>query len=86
MLYQLSYVGSGASLASEHSHYAGPMPPPRGFEYVVRGDQVVITHYGRAATTLRGAAAERFLAKIERDDPQHVMARVTGNYKRGNER
>ena len=62
------------------------MPPPAGFEYVVRGDDVVITHRGRKATTLRGAAAARFLAKLERDDPQQVMARVTGNYKRGNER
>ncbi len=62
------------------------MPPPTGFEYIVRGGDVVITHRGRAAATLRGTAAERFLAKIERDDPQHVMARATGNYKRGNER
>jgi hypothetical protein len=46
------------------------MPPPTGFEYIV----------------LRGQAAHRFLAKLERDDPQHVMERATGNYKRGNER
>jgi antitoxin (DNA-binding transcriptional repressor) of toxin-antitoxin stability system len=62
------------------------MPPPAGFEYVVRGEDVVITHRGRTAATLRGAAAQRFLAKLERDDPQQVMARATGNYKRGNER
>jgi hypothetical protein len=62
------------------------MPPPRGFEYVVRGGDVLITHHGKTAVTLRGAAAERFLATVERDEPQHVMARVTGNYKRGNER
>jgi hypothetical protein len=62
------------------------MPPPTGFEYVIRGDDVLITHRGRTATTLRGAAAERFLAKVARDDPQHVMARATGNYRRGNER
>ena len=37
------------------------MPPPTGFEYVIRGDDVLITN-------------------------QHVMARVTGNYKRGDER
>ena len=52
----------------------------------MRGGDVVITHRGRTAATLRGAAAQRFLAKLERDDPQQVMARVTGNYKRGNER
>ena len=62
------------------------MPPPTGFEYVVRGGDVVITHRGRTAATLRGQAAQRFLAKLEQDDPQQVMARVTGNYKRGNER
>lgn len=47
---------------------------------------VVIRHHGRVATTLRGAAAARFLADVERSDPQQLMARVTGNYKRGNER
>ena len=62
------------------------MPPPTGFEYVVRGGDVVITHRGRTAATLRGEAAQRFLAKLERDDPQDVMARATGTYKRGNER
>jgi antitoxin (DNA-binding transcriptional repressor) of toxin-antitoxin stability system len=62
------------------------MPPPTGFEYVVRGGDVLITHRGRTAATLRGAAAQRFLAKLEQGDPQQVMARVTGNYKRGNER
>jgi len=62
------------------------MPPPTGFEYVVRGDDVLITHRGKTAATLRGAPAERFLAKVARDDPQHVMARATGNYRRGNER
>jgi hypothetical protein len=62
------------------------MPPPTGFEYVIRGDDVLITHRGRTAATLRGAVAERFLVKVARDDPQHVMARATGNYKRGNER
>jgi hypothetical protein len=62
------------------------MPPPTGFEYVVRGRDVLITHRGRTAATLRGATAERFLARVARDDPLQVMARVTGNYKRGNER
>ena len=47
---------------------------------------VVIHHHGRQATILRGTAAARFLADVERQDPQAVMARVTGNYRRGNER
>jgi len=63
------------------------MSGPAGFAFVVRknGD-VAITHDGRAAAVLRKAAAERFLRDIEARDPQEVMARVTGNYKRGNER
>ncbi|GIH08248.1 hypothetical protein Rhe02_63150 [Rhizocola hellebori] len=62
------------------------MPAPNGFDYQIRPDgAVVITHHGRPATTLRGARAEAFLAEVGEDD-QEVMARWTGNYKRGNER
>jgi hypothetical protein len=37
---------------------------------------------------VRGAAAERLAARLGRDPvrDQHLLARVTGNYKRGNER
>ena len=35
---------------------------------------------------LRGGRAEYFLADVERQDPQELMARVTGNYRRGNKR
>lgn len=59
---------------------------PNGFEYEVRGGAVVIRHHGRLATTLRAAASDRFLTEVERGDPQLVMARATGNDKRGNER
>ncbi|QEE61372.1 hypothetical protein FVA74_07100 [Salinibacterium sp. dk2585] len=59
---------------------------PSGFEFDVRGDRVEIRHSGRLAATLRKAAVTKFLSDIERADPQQVMARVTGNYKRGNER
>ncbi|MGV8846624.1 hypothetical protein [Tessaracoccus sp.] len=62
------------------------MPMPRGFEYRARGGEVVITHNGRRAVVLRGPAALRFLQDVERDDPQLLMARVTGPYKHGNER
>jgi hypothetical protein len=58
----------------------------QGFDYAVRADgTVVITHHGNVAVRLRGGRAERFLSEVERD-PQQVMARWTGNYKRGNER
>lgn len=62
------------------------MPRPNGFQYEVRGEDVVITHHGRPATTLRGSRAAQFLDDVERDDPQELMARATGNYRRGNER
>lgn len=59
---------------------------PDGFEFQLLGEEVVVTHYGRRATTLRGLAARRFLTDVEESDPQELMARLTGNYKRGNER
>ena len=65
------------------------MPPPSGFRWQRRGDEVVIFHRGRPVTTLRGEAAAAFLAEVEGasdDDAQERMARVTGNYRRGNER
>ncbi|MEU6178168.1 hypothetical protein [Streptomyces coeruleorubidus] len=54
------------------------MPRPHGFSYEQRaGGTVRITH---------GPRAEQFIAEVEASDPQLVMARWTGNYKRGNER
>ena len=58
----------------------------RGFEFVRRGEDVVITHHGRKAATLRGDAAAGFLENVEHCNPQQLMARATGDYKRGNER
>lgn len=55
---------------------------PAGFEFTAAPDgEVAVTHRGRPATTLRGAAARKFLADAEVGDPQQVMARVTGNYR-----
>jgi hypothetical protein len=51
-----------------------------------RGGDVVITHHGRRATVLRGPRAVEFVDEVESGDAQQVMARWTGNYKRGNER
>ncbi|EKX67863.1 hypothetical protein Sipo8835_18715 [Streptomyces ipomoeae] len=64
------------------------MPRPQGFAYDVHPDgTVTITHHGREATTLRGPRAAQFLGEVESAaDPQLVMARWTGNYRRGNER
>ncbi len=62
------------------------MAAPHGFAYLVRGDEVVITHHGKKATVLRGATATEFLESVTRQDPQQLMARVTGDYRHGNER
>jgi hypothetical protein len=61
-----------------------------GFSFRTRknGD-VEILHYGRLASTLRGAKARNFINEVEESDfaeGQELMARLTGNYKRGNER
>ena len=63
------------------------MGTPNGFAWTRRknGD-VVITHYGRQATVLRGQKALDFADDVGLGDPQELMARLTGNYKRGNER
>jgi hypothetical protein len=61
-----------------------------GFSFRRRKAGVVeVLHHGRLASTLRGAAAQDFLAEVESSDPsaaQQLMARLTGKYKRGNER
>lgn len=62
------------------------MPRPEGFDYVERAGDVIITQRGKQATILRGAKAAAFLEDVEAGDPQELMARLAGNYRRGNER
>jgi len=60
-----------------------------GFSYSRHGGQVLISRQGRQVTTLRGPQADKFLLSVEGLDEataQQLMARATGNYKRGNER
>ena len=68
----------------------GEVGEASGFEYRVRkGGDVEISHHGRQATVLRGKDASVFVARISASTPtgaQQLMARVTGNYRRGNER
>ncbi len=54
-----------------------------------KGERVMIDWNGRRAAVLTGGRARRFLAAVEGADPERAqleMARVTGNFKRGNER
>lgn len=60
---------------------------PDGFAHLIEGNgDITITHHGRKAATLRGAKAQKFLVELESADSQELMARLTGNYRRGNER
>ena len=60
------------------------------FSYVARADGSIVVRYHEAPVTLlRGRTAERFVDRIASADAagaQQLMARVTGNFKRGNER
>jgi hypothetical protein len=60
-----------------------------GFTWRVRkSGEVDVLRRGRVAVTLRGALAAEFLAEAGAGSAaaQQAMARLTGNYKRGNER
>ena len=60
------------------------------FSYrVTKSGLVLIDHHGRTVTTLGGAAAKKFLSRVEGADTkaqQLAMAKATGHYKHGNER
>ncbi len=61
-----------------------------GFTYrIVKRGEVQLIHHGRLAVILRGERAQDFLLEVEEcsdSDAQQLMARLSGNYKRGNER
>ena len=65
-----------------------------GFRFSEKNGIVVIRHHGRVATTLRGQKAADFIeevalqaaAEVSGHELQQLMARLTGNYKHGNER
>jgi hypothetical protein len=61
-----------------------------GFSFRATKDgDVLISRGGSLVTRLRGARAREFLDKARELSPveqQHLMARETGNYRRGNER
>ena len=61
-----------------------------GFSWTrLKQGEVSVRHVGRLAATLRGDTAVEFLAEMESAnfaEQQQSMARLTGNYKHGNER
>ena len=61
---------------------------PFGYRRLKNGT-VFLEYHGRTVKTLSGDAARKFIASIEGLDgleAQLVMAKLTGNFKRGNER
>ncbi|MGE6619557.1 hypothetical protein [Bacillus mycoides] len=61
------------------------------FHYRVTKNNIVsIEYYGKQIMILKGNDAEKFLNKINRasneKEKQIIMAKITGNFKRGNER
>ena len=62
----------------------------RPFSYRVTKDRRVLVSYrARQVTVVAGKAAERLISALETADDeamQQLLARVTGNFKRGNER
>jgi uncharacterized protein (DUF2252 family) len=60
------------------------------FQYTIaKGDRVLIEWEGRTVTVVSGAAGTALAVKLQRADAertQQLLARATGNFKRGNER
>lgn len=66
-----------------------PMGRYEPFEYTITKDQsVMIYRQGRLVVTVGGAQGRQLSAKLGTDDDldQRLLQRITGNYKRGNER
>jgi hypothetical protein len=57
---------------------------------VTKDNTVFLDYYGRQVKILKGKEAEKFLKKIRaaenKTEAQLIMAKITGNFKRGNER
>jgi hypothetical protein len=54
-----------------------------------KSGEVQVLHRGAFASTLRGPGAGKFLSEVAASSPaeaRQLVARVTGNYRRGNER
>ena len=56
---------------------------------ITKDNKVFISCEGRQVTALSGKSAESFIKKIQNSDgkdAQLIMAKATGNFKRGNEK
>lgn len=57
---------------------------------ITKNNLVFIDYNGKHVTTLKGKEAEKIIKKIEQAATDHevqlILAKVTGNFKRGNEK
>jgi hypothetical protein len=57
---------------------------------ITRDERVLVSHYGRRVVAVAGDDARKVIRKLEapatEDAEQLVLAKATGNFKRGNER
>lgn len=71
---------------SEYKTY----PEDEVFTYTItKGPKVMIYYHGKQVTILQGNQASRFIEKMDHasaHESQMIMAKATGNFKRGNER
>ena len=59
------------------------------FSYRIAKDKVIISWQGKPVTVLKGANSQKFVGRIANMDgkeAQLLMAKATGNFKRGNEK
>lgn len=61
------------------------------FNYrLTKDNSVLIDYYGKQVKIIKGKAALKFIAKLSQaanhKEEQLVMAKITGNFKRGNEK
>lgn len=57
---------------------------------ITKNNMVFIEYHGKHVTTLKGKEADKIIKKIEQAatdlEVQLILAKVTGNFKRGNEK
>lgn len=60
------------------------------FDYrVAKDDKVFVSYLGKQVMTVKGSKAQMLIAELEAADDfgvQDILAKLTGNFKRGNEK
>jgi hypothetical protein len=83
-------TGSAGSTESARNTDARGRLEDDPFDYrVTSGGQVLVARGGRTVVTVGGASATRLITSLAEADErtaQLLLAKATGNYKRGNER